>query len=196
MNNSASIFYKIFYAAAFIMSCCFVCSCGNSQKEIDEWVNDRQVVDRVTKVTSYLSQEGKVKSKLTAPLMLMVQPKSSADTQYIEFPNSLHADFFDDSARVDSWLDSKYGKYLQSLEKVYLRDSVVVISKNGDTLRCHDLWWDQSKGMFYTDSVVTYHSPGNAITGYKGMEATQDFSSVTFKHPMGDLKISDTGFAE
>jgi len=28
------------------------------------------------------------------------------------------------------------------------------------------------------------------------MEATQDFSSVTFKSPIGDMKISDAGFAE
>ncbi|MEO5562833.1 MAG: LPS export ABC transporter periplasmic protein LptC [Chitinophagaceae bacterium] len=191
MNNLTSIF-KYFYSAALIISCCFIYGCENTEKEIEEWTQDKKMVDRVTKVVSYLSQEGKVKSKLTAPLMLMVQ----ADTQYVEFPNTLHADFYDDSAKIESWLDARYGKYLQTYEKVYLRDSVVVISLNGDTLRCHDLWWDQNRGIFYTDSVATYHSPGNAITGGKGMEATQDFKNVTFKHPIGDLKISDTGFAE
>jgi LPS export ABC transporter protein LptC len=193
MNNSATIFKSFFYSAAFFMGCFFVCSCENTQKEIDEWVKDKIVVDSVRKVTSFLSQEGKVKSKLTAPLMLMAQTDTG---QYVEFPNTLHADFFSDSGKVDSWLDARYGKYYQTREKVYLRDSVVVISAKGDTLRCHDLWWDQGRGMFYTDTVATYHSPGNAIQGGKGMEATQDFTTVTFRHPIGDLKISETGFAE
>ena len=193
MNNSATIFKTFFYSAAFFMSCFFVCSCENTQKEIDEWVKDKIVVDSVRRVTSFLSQEGIVKSKLTAPLMLMAQSDTG---QYVEFPNTLHSDFFSDSGRVDSWLDARYGKYYQNHEKVYLRDSVVVISAKGDTLRCHDLWWDQGRGMFYTDTVATYHSPGNAIQGGKGMEATQDFTTVTFRHPIGDLKLSETGFAE
>lgn len=193
MNNSATIFKTFFYSAALFMSCCFVCSCENTDKEIEEWVKDKTIVDSVFKVTSYLSQEGKVKSKLTAPLMLMAQTDTG---QYVEFPRSLHADFYNDSAKVDSWLDARYGKYLQTREKVYLRDSVVVISAKGDTLRCHDLWWDQAKGLFFTDTVATYHSPGNAIQGGKGMEATQDFSTVTFKFPIGDMNISETGFAQ
>lgn len=145
MNNSATIFKTFFYSAAFFMSCFFVCSCENTQKEIDEWVKDKLVVDSVRKVTSFLSQEGKVKSKLTAPLMLMAQTDTG---QYVEFPNTLHADFFSDSGMVESWLDARYGKYYQTREKVYLRDSVVVISAKGDTLRCHDLWWDQGGGSF------------------------------------------------
>ena len=193
MNNSTTIFKTFSFAAAFFVSCCFVCSCENTQKEIDDWVKDKMITDTVSKVTSFLSQEGTVKSKLTAPLMLMVQTDTG---QFVEFTKTLHADFYNDSGKVDSWLDARYGKYLQTREKVYLRDSVVVISAKGDTLRCHDLWWDQARGIFYTDTVATYHSPGNAIQGGKGMEATQDFSSVTFKAPIGDMKISDTGFAE
>lgn len=195
MNNLLSI-NKIFYAAALLISCCFVWSCENEQKAIDEWTKDKQMVEEIINVESYFSEGGKMKSKLTSPLMLRIQPLSPTDTQYVEFPRSLHADFYDDSAKLESWLDARYGKYFQTYNKVYLRDSVVVVSVKGDTLRCHDLWWDQNRGLFYTDSIATYRSPGNTITGGKGMEATQDFKSVTFKYPMGLMKISDSGFAE
>ena len=143
-------------------------------------------------VESYISQEGKMKAKLKAPLMFRVM----ADTQYVEFPRSLHVDFYDDSTRIETFLDSKYGKYFESLNKVYLKDSVVVITLKGDTLRCHDLWWDQNKEIFYTDNVATYRNPGNDLKGGKGMEATQDLKTVKFKAPIGTVKINESGFAE
>lgn len=143
-------------------------------------------------IESYISQDGKMKAKLTAPLMMRVM----ADTQYVEFPRSLHVDFYNDSTKIETFLDSKYGKYFENLNKVYLRDSVVVITLKGDTLRCHDLWWDQDKEIFYTDSIATYRSPGNDITGGKGMEATQDLKTVKFKVPLGTVQINESGFSQ
>jgi LPS export ABC transporter protein LptC len=196
MNKLPSILNNYFFAAAFVISCCFIYGCENSADVIHEWTTDKQMVEEAIKVESYLSQDGKVKAMLKAPLMYRITPLNSTDTMYVEFPQSLHVDFYNDSAKVESWLDSRYGKYFENLNKVYLRDSVVVISKKGDTLRCRDLWWDQTRALFYTDSVATYHSPGNDITGSRGMEASQDFTNVTFKHPLGTVKIAASGFAE
>ena len=185
-------YYFFFYAAALLMSCCFVSGCENTQEEIDALTKKKVMQEEAIRIESYISQDGKMKARLTAPLMLRVM----ADTQYVEFPRSLHVDFYNDSTKIETFLDSKYGKYFENLNKVYLRDSVVVITLKGDTLRCHDLWWDQNKELFYTDSVATYRSPGNDITGGKGMEATQDLKTVRFKGPTGTVKISESGFAE
>ena len=185
-------YYFLIYAAALFMSCCFFSSCENSPGDIAVWTKNKVMQEEAISIESYISQEGKMKAKLTAPLMLRVM----ADTQYVEFPRSLHVDFYDDSTKIETFLDSKYGKYFENLNKVYLRDSVVVITLKGDTLRCHDLWWDQNKEMFYTDSIATYRNPGNDITGGKGMEATQDLKTVKFKVPIGTVKINESGFAE
>lgn len=175
-----------------MMSCCFFSSCENTQEEIDKWTKDKVMQEEAIGVESYISQNGKMKARLKAPLMLRVM----ADTQYVEFPKSLHVDFYDDSTKIETYLDSKYGKYFENLNKVYLRDSVVVITLKRDTLRCHDLWWDQNKEIFYTDSTATYRSPGNDITGGKGMEATQDLKTVKFKVPLGTIQVNEDGFAE
>lgn len=184
--------YYIFRAAALIMSCCFFCSCENTQEEIDALTKNKVMQEEAINIESYISQQGKMKARLKAPVMLRVM----ADTQYVEFPKSLHVDFYDDSTRIETFLDSKYGKYFESLNKVYLRDSVVVITVKGDTLRCHDLWWDQGKELFYTDSVATYKSPDTDIQGGRGMEATQDLKTVKFKYPTGPVNISGSGFPE
>jgi len=182
----------MFYAAALVSGCCFSYGCENDQKDIDVWLKDKVMKEEATNIESFISSEGKMKAKLTAPLMYRVM----GDTQYVEFPRTMHVDFYDDSTRIETWLDCRYGKYFENYNKVYLRDNVIVITIKGDTLRCHDLWWDQNKAIFYTDSVATYRSPGNDITGGKGMEATQDLKMVKFKAPLGTVKIADTGFPE
>lgn len=141
-------------------------------------------------VDSYLSQQGKIKARLQAPLMWRV----AADTIYVEFPKSLHVDFYNDTAGIETRLDSRYGKYFESLNKVYLRDSVVVITVKGDTLKSPDLWWDQNARLFYTDKYAIYHGTGKSIYGGRGLVATQDLTSVIFNDPTGTVQVSENGF--
>ena len=170
----------------------FLGGCENKDTEIEAWLKDTVMVEEARNIESWLSQDGKVKARLTAPLMYRVM----ADTVYIEFPNKLHCDFYDDSAKLETWLDSKYGKYYQNRNQVYLRDSVVVINVKGDTLRSPDLWWDQNSKLFYTDKYATYSGVNRIIYGGKGMVATQDLRSITFKEPTGTVKVPEGGFPQ
>ena len=192
MNNPFSITKHTFYTAAFIMGCFFVYGCENDEGEINELTKKVVMVDEAKTIESFLSQEGVMKAKLTAPLMLRV-----ADTTvYVEFPNTLHVDFYNDSTKIETWLDSKYGKYFETMDKVYLRDSVIVITVKGDTLKCPDLWWDQNARLFYCDKYAEYHAKGKDIFGGKGLEATQDMTTVTFKEPTGVVMISKNGILQ
>ena len=54
-----------------------------------------------------------------------------------------------------------YGKWREQDDKVYLRDSVVVMNiLKGDTLYCKELWWDKKAEKFYTDKPVQIHKAG------------------------------------
>lgn len=192
MRFVSAKYWCTLYTAALTLSCCFVCGCENDLQRINELTGKVTEVEEAKTIESFMSQDGKMKAKLTAPLMLRVL----ADTLYVEFPNSLHVDFYNDSTKIESWLDSKYGKYFETLDKVYLRDSVIVINIKGDTLKCPDLWWDQNAKLFYTDKYAEYHAKGKNIFGGKGLEATQDMSSVTFKQATGNVKASDQGIVE
>ncbi len=167
--------------AAFFTGCCLVWGCENKQEDIDVWTKDKVMQEEAIDVVSYMSQEGKMKAKLTAPLMFRVL----SDSMYIEFPQSLHVDFYNDSTQVETWLDCLYGKYYESQNKVYLRDSVIVITAKGDTLKSPDLWWDQNKGIFYTDKYAQYITRDNNLYGHKGLIATQDLKDVSFELPTG-----------
>lgn len=192
MINQSSI-NKLFFTAAFFTGCFFLLSCENDDKQIEDLTKRVDMVEEAVNVVSYLSQDGKAKAKLVAPLMLR---RMGIDTPRIDFPKTLHCDFFNDSTQVESWLDSKYGKYYELLNKVYLWDSVVVINIKGDTLKCQDLWWDQNTKLFYTEKYAEYRTLDKKIYPGKGLEATQDFSRVTFNYPTGILKMKEGGFTE
>ena len=115
--------------------------CENDPKDIDNWTKRVDMIEEAKNIESYLSQGGTLRAKLISPLMYRYQK----DTIYTEFPKTLHVDFYDDSMRVESRLTALYGKYMENLNKVYLRDSVTVINVEGDTLRCPELWWDQNQ---------------------------------------------------
>jgi LPS export ABC transporter protein LptC len=169
-----------------------LCSCENDVKKVNDWTKKVVMKEEATKVESFLSQDGKMKARLTAPLMLRVE----ADTLYVEFPQSLHVDFYDDSIKIETRLDSKYGKYLEAFNKVYLKDSVVVINIKGDTLKCRDLWWDQNTKLFFSDNYAEYRTKEKIVHGGKGIEATQDFSRVTFREVTGVLQMKENGFPQ
>jgi LPS export ABC transporter protein LptC len=184
------IFYKkIVNAAAFFIGCCFVYGCENDEKVLEEYSKKVVMKEEAINMESLLSQNGKLRAKLKAPLMIRVFD----DTVHADFPNSLHCDFYDENTMIETWLDSKKGRYYENLNKVYLWDSVVVINRSGDTLKCLDLWWDQNTKLFYSDNYAEYRTPDKKIFPGKGLEATQDFSRVTFRYPTGQLKVSESG---
>ena len=173
------------YSALLILL--FFSSCENDPKEIENWTKRTELREEAKTIESYLSQSGVMKAKLTAPLMYRYQ----RDTVFTEFPNTLNVEFYDDSVRVESWLTAKYGIYYDNLNKVFLRDSVVVINKEGDTLRTPELWWDQNMQKFYTDKPARLDGKDKHLTGTQGLEATQDLRSIQFKYPIGPFDIKE-----
>ena len=182
------LFYNIsFTRAAIFCGCFFVMSCKNDLREMQNMDKKKAAMDEAINVESYLSQDGIVRAKLTAPLMTRMV---LSDTPKTEFPNSLHVDFYD-SVKLQSRLFAKYGLYYNSKRLVFLRDSVVVFNVQGDTLRCEELWWDQTKELIYTDVPVHIRKPDEKIDG-SGLVADQNFSHWTIRNAKGPVSVPDS----
>lgn len=168
-------------------------ACENSDEELRERTRKKMGVDEALNVESLFSQAGKLKAKLTSAIMYRYQ-----DTlPRIEFPNKLHVDFYNDSLQIESILDAKYGRYIEGQNKMYLRDSVVVIQKfNQDTLRCEELWWDQNKERFYSDKPIKITKKDGTVLPGKGLEASQDFRNIKILNPSdGILPVPASEFS-
>jgi LPS export ABC transporter protein LptC len=185
--------YK-FSTAAFLTGCFFLCSCENSEKEIKSLSSKTLGVEKAKDVKINYTTGGKAKALLTSSVMLRVQ-----DTvPYIEFPNDIHVDFYNDSQVVESKLDARYAKYKESQGIVYLRDSVRVINMaKGDTLYCMELYWDRNRPgrEFYTDKAVRIRTKTETLNGI-GMEAKQNFKDFTILHTVGKIKVPASQFPQ
>ena len=168
-------------AVACLSSCFFMTSCENDVDAVKALGARISGIDVGKDVAIYISNDGKLGAKLTSPLMNRYLEDSS---KMIEFPQSIHVDFYKDSNQIESQLSAKYAKYKETENIVYLKDDVVIFNTLGDTLWCKEMYWDQNTGKFYTeqDVVVKQHSPLAKIYG-KGLEANQDLTDIRIFKP-------------
>lgn len=179
--------------AVLLTGCFFLSACENSREEINKMFSKKIGVEEAKDIESYLSQGGKMKARLTSPVML----RYIRDSSVVEFPKTLHVDFYNDSTlSIESQLSALYGKYLEGQGKVYLRDSVIVFNIKGDTLHCEDLWWYQGEQKFVTDKPVRVYSPDKIVYAV-GMEAAQDFKTYRFFHVTNStFRVASTEFPD
>lgn len=187
MNRlSANFFFFLFG----LVGCGLLAACENNMKNLPNFREKHISVDEGRNITAYMSESAKVKARLTAPYMR----RNEVDSPYVEFPQTLHVDFFNDSMVISSIMDARYGKWIEQESKVLLRDSVVVKNTlKGDTLYCQELWWDQKREKFYTDKPVRIHKAGGTVLYGTGLEAPQDFSGYTIYQITGPFAFPENG---
>ncbi|GAB4093614.1 LPS export ABC transporter periplasmic protein LptC [Flaviaesturariibacter terrae] len=169
------------------LSACLLASCENSESEINRFNGKVEQVEEAKGVRSLFSQGGRLKAILQAPLML----RHLGDSVVIEFPKTMHVDFYDSLSKIESFVDARYARYIENRALVLLRDSVRVINRNGDTLKTQELWWDQNARKFYTDSMVNIVQRDKHIRGGKGLEAAQDMTWYLIKQPVGTVLVGN-----
>ncbi len=176
--------------AAALMACCFFfISCENDLKKIRDLQKEKLTVDEVKKVESYLSQSGQLKAKLTSPLMW----RYFDSVPRVEFPNRIHVDFYDDSLKVESYLDAKKAYYYEQQSRIILTDSVVVIRINGDTLKTNELFWEQNLHKLFTNSDVEIRQRTKTIFG-KGFESDEQLKNFSIDTPKGFVLVGASKF--
>lgn len=179
LNGSMTKFSTIHIMAAFLIGCFFMLACENDVNEVKRLGKKNPGIEEGKNITSFLSMGGKMKAKLTAPVLLRYQGDSALKS---EFPKTLFVEFYNDSTKLESTLSAKYGRYMENENKIYLRDSVVIIRINGDTLETSELYWDQTLGRFHTDKPVTtsQRNPRQKLFARKGFSSNQTLTDITY----------------
>jgi LPS export ABC transporter protein LptC len=167
-----------------------IAACENDYNQIQDLQRKKLTVDEVKQVESYFSQAGKVKAKLTAPYML----RYFDSVPRVEFPKTLHVDFYNDSLVIESYLDARRGYYYEQQNRVILNDSVVVIRLNGDTLITKELFWEQNLHKLFTNSDVEIRQKTKTIYG-KGFESDEQLKNFKIDSVKGVLLVGDSKFA-
>jgi LPS export ABC transporter protein LptC len=175
---------KYITAVTLMSSCFFIASCENNINDVKALNSNVGGIDIGKDVAIYMSQGGKMTSKLTAPIMKKYLQDSG---KMIEFPNTIKVDFYKDSSKIESKLRADYANYIQEQNKFFLKGNVVVFTTKGDTLWCKEMYWDQATSKFHTDKevVVKQHNPISKIYGL-GLEANQDLTDIKIIKPQSN----------
>jgi LPS export ABC transporter protein LptC len=171
-------------AVACLSSCFFMAACENDVDAVKALGTRVGGIDVGKDVAIYVSNDGKLGAKLTAPFMNRYLEDSS---KMIEFPQTIHVDFYKDSNQIESQLFAKYAKYKETENIVFLKEDVIIFNNLGDTLWCKEMYWDQNTGKFYTekDVIVKQHNPVAKVYG-KGLEANQNLSDIRIFKPQSN----------
>lgn len=179
------------YFLFFSFIACFA-SCENSDADIQNLSKKKLGVEEAKDIQVTFTISGNTKAILSAPLMLRVQ-----DTvPYIEFPNTIHVDFYNAERQIESTMDAHYARYKENENIVFLKDSVRVINiLRRDTLYSRELYWDRNrKGTeFYTDKAVRVRTLTLQQNG-TGLEASQDFKNWLITYPTGPIQVQSKDF--
>lgn len=182
--------YKIF-KAVLVAGCFFLASCENDEAEVKGLFTRKLGVEEAKIITLTFTTGGKTKAILTSPLMLRVQDTLT----YIEFPKTLEVNFYDEEGKVESTMTAMYGRYKESENIVFLKDSVKIVNTKRETLHTDELYWDRSRTgtEFYTDKPVRIRTLTHIIDGV-GMQASQDFKQRVIRKTTGMIKIPASQF--
>lgn len=186
----SSRFNSIGMFMLLVAICCFN-ACENDKGAVKKSLEKGLGKDVATQVKVQYSVQGKKKAILTGPQMFRVQDTVT----YIEFPKTVHVDFYDLKDSIESVLDAKYARYNDGQSKITLRDSVRIVNILGDTLYCEELFWDRNKlgEEFFTDKPVRIRRKTEIIDGI-GLTARQDFKEWMIVKPVGILKVPKSSY--
>src|SRR6476660_253653 len=87
--------FKYSLQAALLSGCLFFFSCENDPEVVNRTHDEKANIEEARNVESFLSQNGNLRAKLVAPFML----RYAMDTSYLEFPKTLHVNFYDSSGK-------------------------------------------------------------------------------------------------
>ena len=176
---------KNIFTILLVLSVIFL-SCKNEMAEINRFIKKEDAHVEVMKDVEILySDSSVVRIQINGPVMIRHIDKEDPRE---EFPDGLHVLFFGANGRKQSSLRANYAIRYDDKESIHMRDSVVWISQNRETLESDELIWDQKRQKVYSNKFVTITKPEELIFGY-GFEANQEFTKWRINVPSGEMVV-------
>lgn len=177
-------------AGVFFLTAIFflITSCENNLKDVEQ-ISAKKVslpVDKSTGVTMLYSDSGFVKAKMMTPEYLHYK----TDKPYIEMKKGVTVIFYNIQQQEISRVTSDYAIRRENEKLVELRKNVVATNERGQTFKSEELIWDETKGRFFSNQLVSVTSKGNTLYG-NNFWSNQDFSYYEITQASGDLSLTE-----
>lgn len=131
------------------------------------------------------SERGIKTAILHAPTMM--KQEDTANKTY--FPDGIKLEMYDSLGALSSTLIAKYGEHDHSTNIMKARDSVSVISTNGQSLKAKELLWLQNENRMVSYGSVQIHNQREIIYG-DTLFADQNLNKYTVKKITGIVHVA------
>jgi len=176
---------KINIAFFCVLGCLVLISCENDLKDIEK-ISSRSTkisADTSKGVEIIFSDSAVVKGKLITPLLLHYNTANP----YNEMPQGLTAIFYDVNQQETSRIVADNGIRRENEKLIELRKNVVVTTKKGDTFKSEELFYDETKKIFYSNQLVNITKPdGTSIYGTQ-FQSDENFDNPIISNATGSL---------
>jgi len=117
---------------------------------------------------------------------------SKAERPYIEFPEGIYVEFYDDSLNIEATIKADYALYYNDEGIWEARGNVQAhnIEKN-EKLNSEELYWDEDKKLIYSNSFSRIETNDGIFYGQDGFEANQKFTKWKLKGSKGTVNIKE-----
>ncbi len=172
--------------AAFVVSC----STSKTEEELAEFnkLQDSLSIEVAKDVKIVYTDSAILRAKIFAPTM---KRKPDADEPYLEMPDGVKANFFNEYGDLQSSLSARYAINYERKDIIEIRDSVRVININDEEFKTDELIWDKKKRTVTSDKPVRVRIRDEKIIMAEGFESDESFIRYTFKKVTGIVYLDE-----
>ena len=140
-----------------------------------------------TGIDLHYVDSGNVKAHLKTPYLKDFSNNAFA---YYEFPEGIDLVFTDDDNQ-ENFIQSDYAIQYKKTGLVDLRENVILITKDSDTLKAQQLYWDQKNNWIFTDSPYTLISSDGSRNDGDLFDSSEDFTNFVSLNNTSKQYIKD-----
>lgn len=140
---------------------------------------------RTRNVSTLISDSGVTQYRIVAPLW---EVYDNIDHPYWRFPEGLYLRKFDRKLRVIATIAADSATYFKDKNLWRLDGRVEVTKEPKELFLSQQVFWDQNRGIVYSDSFIHIENATHMMEGY-GFTARQDFSGYRITRPLGIFPV-------
>ncbi|MDR2775618.1 MAG: LPS export ABC transporter periplasmic protein LptC [Tannerella sp.] len=162
-------------------------SCSGEKNEIVDITFDPQTsyTLKETNVKTLVPDSGIIRYKIIADTFLVF---GKASEPYWYFPDGIYLEKFDSTFNVEASLKADTAHYFQRRNLWRLDGNVDISNTDGVRFETSQLFWDQNKKIFYSDSFIKITEGEELNTGI-GFTANQNLSEYSIFHSTANFTV-------
>lgn len=161
--------------------------CREEQKiDVAATLNPKKMATMTTKnMATFISDSGVVQYKIVSPLW---QVYEEVDTPYWNFPQGLYLQKYDPYFHVVATVAADSARFFSKLKLWRLDGHVEMTKVSKDLFQTEQLFWDQRRGIIYSDSFIHIETETHVLEGL-GFESNEQLTSYRIIKPQGIFPV-------